>query len=147
MPIITRFLSMLAALLCLTQVALAADITVSGATARASLAPTATTGAIYLTIKNSGTSDDRLLSISTPAATSAMVHETTIVDDVMKMRMVETVVIAAGATVEMKTGGTHVMLMGLKAPLKQGETLAMELVFEKAGVVKVEVPVQSVAAQ
>jgi periplasmic copper chaperone A len=147
MPIITRFLSMLAALLCLTQVALAADITVSGATARSSLVPTATTGAIYLSITNSGTNDDRLLSISTPAATSAMIHQTTIVDDVMKMRMVETVVIAAGATVEMKTGGTHVMLMGLKAPLKQGETLAMELVFEKAGVMKVEVPVQSVTAQ
>jgi periplasmic copper chaperone A len=147
MPIITRFLSMLAALLCLTQVALAADIAVSGATARASLIATATTGAIYFTITNSGTSDDRLLSISTPTATSAMIHETTIVDDVMKMRMVETVVIAAGATVEMETGGTHVMLMGLKAPLKQGEVISMELVFEKAGVVKVEVPVQSVATQ
>ena len=148
MPILARFMSMLAAMLCLTQVALAADITVSKATARASLIPTATTGAIYLSIMNSGTSEDRLLSISTPLATSAMVHETTIENDVMKMRMVEDgLVIAAGATVEMKTGGTHVMLMGLKAPLKRGEIVAMELMFEKAGAVKVEVPVEGIAAQ
>ncbi len=144
MQIITRFMLMLAAFLCLAQVAPAADITVSGATARESLVPTATTGAIYFTITNSGTSDDRLLLISTPVATSAMIHETTIVDDVMKMRMVESVVIAAGATVEMKTGGMHVMLMGLRAPLKIGETVAMELVFERAGVMKVNVPVVGV---
>lgn len=139
---------MLAAILCLTQVSLAADITVINATARASMTPTATTGSIYFSIINSGTSDDRLLSISTPAASSSMIHETSIVDDVVKMRMVEGgLVIAAGATIEMKTGGTHVMLMGLKAPLTKGEMVAMELVFEKAGVVNVEVPVEGLAAQ
>ena len=148
MPPIARFMSMLAAMLYFTQVALAADIKVTNATARASLLPTASTGAIYFSITNSGTSDDRLLSISTPAAISAMIHETTIVDDVMKMRMVDDgLVIPAGTTVEMKTGATHVMLMGLKAPLKKGEQVAMELLFEKAGVVKVEVPVENVAAQ
>ena len=115
------------------------------ATARASLIPTATTGAIYVSIANSGTSDDRLLSISTPAASSAMIHETTMVNDIMKMRMVEGgVAIAAGATLEMKTGATHVMLMGLKAPLKKGETVELEFVFEKAGRVKVLVPVEGV---
>jgi periplasmic copper chaperone A len=142
MPNFIRYIAMLAALLCFTQVALAGDITVTNATARASLVPTATTSAIYFSITNNGTGDDRLLSISTPAATSAMIHETTMVDDVMKMRMVESLVIAAGTTVAMKTGETHVMLMGLKAPLKKGETVGMELVFEKVGVVRVEVPVE-----
>jgi periplasmic copper chaperone A len=143
----TRFMSMLAVLLCLTQGALASDITVMNATARASLTPTATTGAIYCSIMNRGTADDRLLSISTPAAASAMIHETTVINDVMKMRMLETVLIPAGKTVELKTGGTHVMLMGLKAPLKRGETVEMEFVFEKAGVMRVEVPVGDVVAQ
>jgi periplasmic copper chaperone A len=138
---------MLAALLCITQGALAKDITVMNATARASLVPTATTGAIYFSVVNSGTTDDHLLLMSTPVATSAMIHETTVVNDVMKMRMLETVLIPAGKTVELKTGGTHVMLMGLKAPLKKGETVQMEFVFEKAGVVKLEVPVGDVAAQ
>ncbi len=146
MSIFTRFSVMLAALLCLTQVTLAADVTVLNAKARASLTPTATTGAVYFSVMNKGTADDRLLSISTPAAAMAMIHETTMVGDVMKMRMVDGGMnIAAGTTTEMKAGGTHVMLMGLKAPLKKGDTLAMELVFEKAGVVKLDVPVGGVA--
>jgi periplasmic copper chaperone A len=139
---------MLAAILCFTQVSLAANITVINATARASMTPTATTGAVYFSIVNSSESDDRLLSISTPAASSSMIHETTIVDDVVKMRMIEGgLVIAAGTTVEMKTGGTHVMLMGLKSQLRKGETVEMELVFEKEGVVKITVPVEGMAAQ
>jgi periplasmic copper chaperone A len=76
-----------------------------------------------------------------------MIHQTTVVNDVMKMSMLETVLIPAGKTVELKTRGTHVMLMGLKAPLKKGETVEMALVFEKAGVMKVEVPVGDVVAQ
>jgi periplasmic copper chaperone A len=146
MCIITRFFVMLAALLCLTQVTLAADVTVLNAKARASLTPTATTGAVYFSVMNKGAADDRLLSISTPAAAMAMIHETTMVNDVMKMRMVDGGWnIKAGTTTEMKAGGTHVMLMGLKAPLKTGDTLAMELVFEKAGVVRLDVPVGGVA--
>jgi periplasmic copper chaperone A len=146
MPQLTRFTSMLAALLCLTQVGLAADISVINAKARASLTPTTTTGAIYLSVRNAGEVDDRLLSLSSPAAASAMIHETTMVNDVMKMRMlVGGVMIGAGQTLEMKTGGTHLMLMGLKAPLKQGETVALELVFEKAGKIQVDVPVGGVA--
>jgi periplasmic copper chaperone A len=143
----TRFMSMLAVLLCLTQGALASDITVMNATARASLTPTATTGAVYFSIMNSGPADDRLMSISTPAAATAMIHETTVVNDIVKMRMLDHVLIPAGKTVELKTGGTHVMLMGLKAPLKRGETVEVVLIFEKAGLVKVEVPVVDVAAQ
>ncbi len=143
MLFLVRFGLMLAAFLGLAQAVFAADITVTNAMARASLTPTATSGAVYLSVKNAGASDDRLLSISTPAAASTMIHETTIVDDVMKMRMVDGgLVIAAGQTVEMKTGGTHVMLMGLKAALKRGESIGLELVFEKAGVVKVDVPVE-----
>ena len=148
MPIFTRFMAMLTAMLCLAQVALASDITVTNATARASLTSTATTGAVYFSIANNGTSDDRLLSISTPAASAAMIHETTIVNDVMKMRMVEGgMVIVAGTTVEMKTGGTHVMLMGLKAPLQKDGTVEMELLFEKAGKVNVVVPIESMSVQ
>jgi periplasmic copper chaperone A len=146
MSIFTRFTIMLAALLCLVQAALASDILVMNAKARASLTPTATTGAVYFSVMNQGAVDDRLLSISTPAAAMAMIHETTMVNDVMKMRMVDGGWnIKAGSTTEMKAGGTHVMLMGLKAPLKTGDTLAMELVFEKAGVVKLNVPVGGVA--
>lgn len=129
------------------QVAFASDIMVMNATARASLTPTAKTGAIYFSVMSHGTTEDRLLSISTPAASSAEVHETIVDGDVMKMRAIEGgLIIAPGKTYEMKPGGIHVMLMGLKAPLKKGDTVALELVFEKAGVVKVEAPVGDIGA-
>jgi periplasmic copper chaperone A len=141
-----RLAAMLAAILGLTQAVFAGDIAVTSVMARASLTPTTTTGAVYLSLQNKGSTDDRLLTLSTPAATSTMIHETTMVDDIMKMRMIEGgLLIAAGATLELKTGGTHLMLMGLKAPLKQGEMIALELVFEKAGKMSIEVPVRGVA--
>jgi periplasmic copper chaperone A len=143
MLFLVRLALMLAAFSGFAQAVFAGDIAVTQAMARASLTPTITSGAVYLSLKNSGTTDDRLMSITTPAAASSMIHETTIVNDVMKMRMVEDgLLLAAGETVEMKTGGTHVMLMGLKAPLKKGETIVLELAFEKAGVVSVDVPVE-----
>ena len=120
---------------------------VMNAMARASLTPVAKTGAVYFSVMNHGGSDDRLLAVSTPAADVAQIHETTMDGDVMKMREVEGgLVVGAGETVEMKPGGTHVMLVGLKAPLKKGETVALELTFEKAGVVNVDAPVGDVAA-
>jgi periplasmic copper chaperone A len=141
-----RLVAMLAAFLGLTQAVFAGDIVVTSAMARASLTPTTTTGAVYLSLQNKGSTDDRLLTLSTPAAASTMIHETTMVDDIMKMRMIEGgLPIAAGATLEMKTGGTHLMLMGLKAPLKQDEKIVLELVFANAGKMSIEVPVKSVA--
>jgi periplasmic copper chaperone A len=138
---------MLAAVLWTMQVALASDIMVMDVTARASLTPMAKTGAVYFSVMSHGSTEDRLLSISTPAASSAEVHETIMDGDVMKMRAIEGGwLIAPGKTYEMKPGGIHVMLMGLKAPLKKGDTIALELVFEKAGVVKVDAPVGDIGA-
>jgi periplasmic copper chaperone A len=143
-----RCCTMLAALLCTMQVALASDIMVKNAVARASLVPTAKSGAIYFSIINHGSAEDKLLSILTPAAATAEVHETKMDGDVMKMRALENpLVIPAGVTVELKPGGFHVMLTGLKAPLKKGEVVALELVFEKANAIKLEVPVGEVAAE
>ena len=51
--------------------------------------------------------------------------------------------ISAGKKVELKPGGYHLMLMGLKAPLKDGEKLPLTLKFEKAGAVVVTVNVES----
>jgi periplasmic copper chaperone A len=142
-----RCLAMLAAILCSAQVALASDIMVMNAVARASLTPTAKSGAIYLSIMNHGSSDDKLLSIMTSASTSAELHETIMDGDIMKMRAVESATtIAAGSTFEMKPGGFHIMLTGLKAPLKKGDVVAVTFVFEKAGTLSVDVPVGTVAA-
>ncbi len=71
------------------QVAVASDIMVMNAMARASLTPVAKSGAVYFSIMNHGADDDVLVSISTPIATSAEVHETKMDGDVMQMRALE----------------------------------------------------------
>jgi periplasmic copper chaperone A len=146
--VFARCFAMLAATLCFMQVALASDIMVMNAMARASLTPVAKSGAVYLSIMNHGNTDDKLLSLSATKAATAEIHETTMDGDVMKMRALETALnIPAGATVEMKPGGVHIMLTGLKAPMKKGDVVAVTLVFERAGPVKLDVPVGDVAAE
>lgn len=124
----------------------AGDIVVTAAYARASASPVAKTAAVYVTVQNAGAEDDRIVSVSTPAARSAMLHSTEMSGDVMKMEHVEAVSVPAGGTVEMAPGGLHVMLVGLAAPLKEGEMLQVTLTFETAAPVTVDVPVKGVAA-
>jgi len=74
----------------------------------------------------------RLVSASSPAAGVVEIHEMSMENDVMKMRQVPGVDLAAGRTMELKPGGYHVMLMDLKQPLKGGESISITLVFEDA---------------
>lgn len=135
----------LTAILTLTTGVNASDLVVNGAFARASPTPVATTGAVYLTITTAEA--DRLIAIFTPAAAMAHLHESKDENGVMKMKMLEALDIAPGQPAILKPGGMHIMLMGLKAPLKKGETIPLELTFEKAGTVQVLVPVGGVADQ
>lgn len=125
---------------------MANDVMVMSAFARASATPAAKAGAAYVTLMNHGGETDRLLAISTPAAAMAEVHVTRVDGDIVKMEPAGSIDVPAGGTVEMKPGGLHVMMMGLKAPLKQGGTVELTLSFEKAGDVTVVVPVGSPAA-
>lgn len=136
----------LAAILASVTGANANDLMASGAFARASATPAATSGAAYVTIINNGAAADRLVAVTTPAAASAMLHTTVMAGDVMKMEPVEAVEIPPGGSLEMKPGGSHVMLMGLNAPLVQGGTIELTFSFKTAGDLKVMVPVGSVAA-
>ncbi len=145
----TRFLIPVLSAVLLTGVAIfsmargaevtAGDLTVSKAWARAT-PPGASTGAVYVTVENHGDSEDRIVSATSPAAKSTMVHETIEQNGVSTMRAADATV-APGATLEMKPGGMHIMLMGLAAPLKEGDSLTLNLVFEKAGPVTVEAPI------
>lgn len=135
----------LAATLALATGVSASDVIVKNAFARASASPAATTGAVYLTVTSPA--DDRLVSVFTPVAAMAHLHETHMEGDVAKMDMLDTLKLAAGTETQLKPGGIHIMLMGLKAPLKEGDTLPLELTFEKAGTIAVMVTVGGVAAQ
>lgn len=101
--------------------------------------PGAPVGGGFLTIVNTGSEPDRLVSATSPAAGEVQLHEMAMENDVMKMRHLENgIEIPAGATVELKPGGLHVMFMKVKEPFKEGAKVPATLVFEKAGSVDVE---------
>jgi copper(I)-binding protein len=109
--------------------------------------PTAPTGGGYLSVKNTGTEPDRLVSVSSPAAGVVQVHEMKMEGNVMRMREIDgPLEIKPGETVTLAPGGMHLMMMGLKAPLKQGEKVPLSLVFEKAGKIDVELVVVAMGA-
>jgi copper(I)-binding protein len=109
--------------------------------------PTAPAGGGYLTIKNAGTAPDRLVEVRSPAAAAAQIHEMKMEGNVMRMReLAGGLEITPGATVALAPGGLHLMLMGLKAPFKQGEKVPLTLVFEKAGSIDIELTVVAMGA-
>jgi copper(I)-binding protein len=103
----------------------------------------AQTGAAYFVIRNEGKEDDALLRIETDVARTVQVHEMKMEGTIMRMRAVDRLVVPAGGSVALTPGGLHVMLIGLKAPLKDGDKFPMKLVFEKAGAVDVSTYVQT----
>lgn len=128
----------------LSTAAYAADIAVTDAFSRAS-APTAKAGAAFLTIKISEGAD-RLISASSPVSEKVELHTHLMEDGIARMRPVAAIDVTADAPAVLKPGGLHIMLIGLKAPLKQGESFPLTLNFEKAGPVAVTVPVQAAGA-
>jgi periplasmic copper chaperone A len=109
--------------------------------------PTAPSGGGFLSITNTGTTPDRLISAKSPAADMVQVHEMKMDGNVMRMREVEKgLEIAPGATVTLAPGGLHLMMMGLKAPFKKDEKVPVTLVFEKAGSIDIELAVMPMGA-
>jgi copper(I)-binding protein len=109
--------------------------------------PSAPAGGGFLKITNTGTAPDRLISASSPAAEMVQVHEMKMDGSVMRMREVEKgLEIPAGGSVTLAPGGFHLMMMGLKGPLKQGTTVPVTLVFEKAGKIDVLLSVAGLGA-
>jgi len=109
--------------------------------------PGAKVAGAYLRIVNEGISADRLIGLSTPVADQAEIHSMKVENGIMTMRpLLEGLVLSPGETVELKPGGIHIMLSGLHAPLKQGESFTATLRFEKAGDVEVVFSVESLAS-
>lgn len=103
-------------------------------------------GGAFMTLKNDGHGADRLLKAASPVAESVELHTHVKDGDVMRMRAVEAIPVAAHGSTALAPGGYHIMLIGLKQPLKAGERFALTLTFEKAGAVTLEVPVQQAGA-
>jgi hypothetical protein len=105
------------------------------------------TGAIYLTVTNTGTTPDTLEgAVTTPVAEHADVHEMKMANGVMEMRPVKSLTIAPGKSITLEPNGYHIMLTGLKAPLKEGQSVPLTLTFEHAGPQQVTASVAKVGA-
>jgi hypothetical protein len=127
-------------------------ITATDAWARA-MAPGTTTSAVYVTLTNGTGTDDALVSVSTPATPTAEIHEVSAVSaapeesagmggGMMGMHPIEKLPLPAGATVQLKPGSFHIMLIDVPAPLKDGSTIEVTLTFEKAPPITLTVPVK-----
>jgi hypothetical protein len=106
----------------------------------------ARTGAAYLTIINHGPTADRLIGASTPLAEKVQFHQESDDNGVMRMRELPVVEIGLGASVTFKPGATHIMMVGLKQQLKEGQTFSLVLQFEKAGRIDLQIPIAKAGA-
>jgi len=145
------FRRILLTIACLTALPFAAqahetkvgDLVIEHAWSRAT---TGQNGAAFMAIENHGKEADKLIAISTTLSDAPMMHASYMEGDVMKMRMVDGIDVPANGSVELKPGSFHIMLMGLKAPLKEGQMFPMTLTFQKTGKVEVEVMVEAAGA-
>jgi copper(I)-binding protein len=107
----------------------------------------ATVGGGYLTITNTGTAPDWLTGGSSSVSRAVEVHQMSMSGNVMKMRQLAGgVEIKPGETVELEPGGTHLMFVGLKQQLAQGQHFKATLTFEKAGKVDVDIAIAGIGS-
>ena len=105
------------------------------------------TGAGFLTIANRGSAADRLVGASSPIARVVEIHTHLREGDILRMRPVAAIDLPPGGTVTLQPGGFHLMLIGLKEPLIQGQSVPLTLRFERAGEVQVMLAVQPAGAR
>ena len=136
---------------CSSNMAIAAEdstINVHQAWARTT-APGQDVGAVYLMIVSK--KDTSLVSINTDIAEHAQIHSMSMDNGIMKMRELESLPIPAGKMVSLSPGGIHLMLVGLKKPLKAGEKIALTLEFKdvtgKLSSVNITAPIQTEASE
>lgn len=118
-----------------------AEVTVTDAWVRATVPQQKATGAF---MKITSTSDVKLLKAESPASEFVEVHEMAMVNEIMKMRQISALPVAAGKTVELKPGGYHIMLLNLREQAKEGEVVPIRLIFENADRTTSQVDVKAV---
>ena len=108
--------------------------------------PGATTGVAYLRFVNSRSTAMRLTGATTPVAQRVEIHVMSVDGGVMRMRPEQGLDIPAQATVELKPGGIHLMLIGLSRPLTQEGMIPLTLVFGSGETFSIELYVEAIGA-
>jgi periplasmic copper chaperone A len=140
-------ISLLGLLLALLAAPAAAQVTIADAWVRGTVPGQKATGAF---MQLTSAADTTLVSVASPAAKVAEIHEMAVDGGVMKMRALGKLALPAGKTVALKPGGYHLMLMDLTQPLKEGETIPVTLTFvDKEGrttTQEIKAPVRALTA-
>lgn len=119
----------------------APDLQISDAWARETVAGQTATAA-YMTIDNRGPGDDRLTGVEAAAPAKAMLHASESSGGVSRMReMGAGLALPSRTAMQLKPGGTHVMITGLGGPLREGDTMKLRLTFEKSAPRDIDAPV------
>lgn len=121
------------------------DIEIKGAYARASI-PNVPNSAAFFVIKNNSDKDIAITSANSDVAEKNELHTHIKENEMMKMMKIEKLVVPAKSSLELKSGGDHVMLMGLKKELKAGDEINLELSFSDGDKKKIKVPVKDLAS-
>ncbi|MCU7843691.1 MAG: copper chaperone PCu(A)C [Candidatus Thiodiazotropha sp. (ex Monitilora ramsayi)] len=98
--------------------------------------------ASFMSVKNNSGTHHALVSGSSPAAEAVELHTHTMEGGMMRMRQVEKIDLPAGESVDLKPGGLHVMMIGLKQKLIPGESVPLTLKFEDGSEVMIDAPVR-----
>ncbi len=127
----------------LDQTAKLGDLAVTAPSIRA-MVPGASVAGGFMTIANRGKEADRLVSVATPGVKRVEIHEMKMDGEVMKMRKLDDgLPLPAGQTVQLKSGGYHLMFIQPEKPYRQGDSVPVTLTFQKAGKVEIAFPVTS----
>ena len=122
-----------------------ADVEIDGAYARASI-PNVPNSAAFFVIKNNSDKDIAITSANSDIAQKNELHTHIKENKMIKMMKIEKLVVPAKSSLELKSGGDHVMLMGLKKELKAGDEISLELSFSDGDKKKIKVPVKDLAS-
>lgn len=122
-----------------------ADVEIDGAYARASI-PNVPNSAAFFVIKNNSDKDIAITSANSDIAEKNELHTHIKENQMLKMIKIEKLVVPAKSSLELKSGGDHVMLIGLKKELKAGDEISLELSFSDGDKKSIKVPVKDLAS-
>ena len=135
----------LVCVLLMTPFAIFASVTIDNSWIRATVPQQQSAGAF---LQISTTEDTRLISISSPVAKAVEIHEMSMSKDFMKMRSIAYLDLPAGQSTRLESGGTHLMLLGLRQQMKKGNLVPVTLIFQnknkKKETIKLNIPVEAI---
>jgi periplasmic copper chaperone A len=123
------------------SLAVETDLSISDAYVRAVPPGTPTSGA-FMTLKNEGNVDRKLVKADSPVAKTVQLHNHINDNGVMRMRQVMEIEVKAKGQTELKSGSYHVMLIDLKQTLKEGDSVPLTLTFDDGSTKKIDAPVK-----